>query len=357
MKIVAVVGARPNFMKMAPFVEEAKNRGHDVVFIHTGQHYDEKMSKIFFEELKMPRIDYYLGIGGGTHAYQTGNIMIETEKILEKEKPDCVVVAGDVNSTMAVAITASKLHIDVVHVESGLRSYDRRMPEEINRIVTDRLSSLLLTPSYDANENLLREGFNEDRIRMVGNLMIDTLLKFVDIVEEKHTVKVPSHYALITIHRPSNVDRKEDLEEVFDILREVSRYVQLVFPMHPRTRKKIEEFGIKVPKNMIIMDPVGYIDFLYMMKHARFVITDSGGVQEETTVLKVPCLTMRENTERPITVELGTNKIVGRNKDLIKKYVLIIENKTWKEGEIPPLWDGKSAKRSVDAIEEFFSNV
>ncbi len=356
MKVLSVVGARPNFMKMAPFIENLKQLNIKAPLLHTGQHYDEKMSDIFFKELNMPEPNYYLGIGGGTHANQTGRMIIELERVFIEEKPDVVAVAGDVNSTLAASLVASKLHIETVHIEAGLRSFDRRMPEEINRIVTDRLSSLLLPPSEDGVEHLLKEGIDNDKIFNVGNLMIDTLNKFLDIADNYTLpIEIPDKYALITLHRPSNVDKKDDLKEVIDILSEISTQIPMIFPIHPRTKNRLKEYNIFLPKNIIFIDPVGYLEFLNLMKHSTFVITDSGGIQEETTVLKKPCLTMRENTERPITVTMGTNEIVGRNKELILKYTNKILNGTWKQGQIPPLWDGNAGKRAAEKVIEFFN--
>jgi len=361
-KIALVVGARPNFMKVGPvYFEIKKHSRYTPLLIHTGQHYDKNLSEIFFEQLGFPKPDVYLGVGSGTHGVQTAKIMIAFEQFLLKEKPDLVLVAGDVNSTVACAIDAVKLHIPVAHLEAGLRSYDRRMPEEINRIETDCISSMLLTPSQDADENLIREGISKDKIFLVGNAMIDSLMQYEKKAERTSIIEdigLKKHsYALITLHRPSNVDDRENLEIILDAFAEIAEKIPLAFPMHPRTRKQLAVFGLEEKAtaitNLKLIDPIGYLDFLKLEKYAKFVLTDSGGIQEETTVFKVPCLTLRENTERPITIELGTNQLVELDKDvIIHKVNEILEGKC-KSGSIPPLWDGHTAERIVQVMDKF----
>ena len=362
MKIALVVGARPNFMKVGPvYFELKKHSRYTPLLIHTGQHYDKNLSEIFFEQLGFPKPDVYLGVGSGTHGVQTAKIMIAFEQFLLQEKPDLVLVAGDVNSTVACAIDAVKLHIPVAHLEAGLRSYDRRMPEEINRIETDCISSMLLTPSKDADENLIREGISKEKIFLVGNAMIDSLIKYEKQAEHSKTMDElgleKQSYALITLHRPSNVDDRDNLEIILDAFSEISKKIPLVFPMHPRTRKQLSVFGLEEKvdaiTNLKLIDPIGYLDFLKLEKYAQFVLTDSGGIQEETTVFGVPCLTLRENTERPITIELGTNQLVELNKDVIIQKVTAILNGTYKKGSIPPLWDGHTAQRIVQVMDTF----
>ncbi|MCD6329980.1 MAG: UDP-N-acetylglucosamine 2-epimerase (non-hydrolyzing) [Candidatus Cloacimonetes bacterium] len=362
MKIALVVGARPNFMKTGPvYFELKKHSQYTPLLIHTGQHYDKNLSEIFFEQLGFPKPDVYLGVGSGTHGVQTAKIMIAFEQFLLQEKPDLVLVAGDVNSTVACAIDAVKLHIPVAHLEAGLRSYDRRMPEEINRIETDCISSMLLTPSKDADENLIREGISRDKIFLVGNAMIDSLMYFEKQAENSQTMDdlgFNKHsYALITLHRPSNVDDKDNLEIILDAFTEIAEKIPLAFPIHPRTRKQLTVFGFedkvnKIP-NLKLIDPIGYLDFLKLEKYAKFVLTDSGGIQEETTVFGVPCLTLRENTERPITIEIGTNQLVELHKNAIIHKVNEILNGKYKNGSIPPLWDGHTAQRVVQVMDTF----
>jgi len=361
-KIALVVGARPNFMKVGPvYFELKKHSRYTPLLIHTGQHYDKNLSEIFFEQLGFPKPDVYLGVGSGTHGTQTAKIMIAFEQFLLHEMPDLVLVAGDVNSTVACAIDAVKLHIPVAHLEAGLRSFDRRMPEEINRIETDCISSMLLTPSEDADENLLREGISKDKIFLVGNAMIDSLMQYEKKAERTSIIKdigIKKHsYALITLHRPSNVDDKENLEIILDAFSEIAEKIPLVFPIHPRTRKQLAVFGLEEKANAIanlkLIEPIGYLDFLKLEKYAKFVLTDSGGIQEETTVFKVSCLTLRENTERPITIELGTNQLVELNKDAIVQKVNDILEGNCKMGSIPPLWDGHTAERVVQVMDQF----
>ena len=358
--IIVVVGARPNFMKMAPLYSELKRRKINTLLLHTGQHYDKNMSSVFFDELGMPKPDIYLGVGSDTHAKQTAKIMVDFEVVCLEEKPQRVVVAGDVNSTIACALVATKLNIPVDHVEAGLRSFDMDMPEEINRILTDRISSLLFTPSEDANLNLKNEGTAPEKIKFTGNIMIDSLMNNIEktnvnILNEIRVVK--NRYALVTLHRPSNVDEKSTLEGILEGLNVISKDIDLVFPLHPRTKSKIEEFNLeaKLTENIRITEPLGYLDFLSLTKNAKIVITDSGGIQEETTALGIPCLTLRNNTERPITVEEGTNKIIGNKQERLIdefKYILVNENKKY---QIPHFWDGKTALRIADIIEKQLS--
>ncbi|MBI5747835.1 MAG: UDP-N-acetylglucosamine 2-epimerase (non-hydrolyzing) [Nitrospinae bacterium] len=359
MKIINVTGARPNMMKVAPLIKEIKiHKELTPLLLHTGQHYDEKMSKVFFNDLSMPEPDIYLGVGSGSHAVQTAKVMVEFEKVLLSENPDFVVVVGDVNSTMACAITAVKLHIPVAHVEAGLRSFDRTMPEEINRIVTDSVSDYLFTTSEDANENLKKEGIPAEKIFFVGNVMIDTLLNHKEKADRSDITQrlglKKGEYAVLTLHRPSNVDGKESLERILDALLYIQKRIKIVFPVHPRTLKMIKEYGFsditKEIKNLIILEPLGYLDFLKLMNDAMFVLTDSGGIQEETTILQIPCLTLRENTERPVTVMEGTNTIVGNDKERIIKEAENILNNGGKAGRVPKLWDGRAAERIVEII-------
>jgi UDP-N-acetylglucosamine 2-epimerase (non-hydrolysing) len=353
MKIVHVVGARPNFMKVAPVMSAIQRAGFaEQKLVHTGQHYDFSMSDVFFTELGMPRPDVHLGVGSGSHAEQTAKVMVGFERICLAEKPDLVVVAGDVNSTLACAIDAAKLLIPCAHVEAGLRSFDMTMPEEVNRIVTDRICDFLLTPSPDADENLRREGVVESRIHLVGNVMIDTLLAHLPQARSTGTPQrlglEPGGYAVLTLHRPSNVDDPSVLAGLLEAVGVIQRELPVLFAVHPRTRKRIEEFGL-VPRltampGLKLCDPLGYREFLGLTSQARLVLTDSGGLQEETTALGIPCLTLRENTERPITVSEGTNRIVGVSPDVVAAAAEGALSAT-RPSRIPPLWDGKAGER------------
>ena len=348
-------------MKMAPLYDELKKRSLSVILLHTGQHYDENMSKIFFRDLGMPKPDIYLGVGSASHAKQTAKIMIDFEEVCEKESPSIVIVAGDVNSTIACALVATKLSIPVGHVEAGLRSFDMKMPEEINRILTDRISNLLFTPSKDANLNLTKEGMNTANIKLVGNIMIDSLLNNIEkseisTIHQKMNIE-KGNYALITLHRPSNVDHEFNLSSIIGALESIGKDIPIIFPVHPRTTNMINEFGLdnrinQVP-NLILTKPVGYLDFLALMKYSKVVLTDSGGLQEETTALGIPCITLRENTERPITVEEGTNTIVGNKPENIVKEWKNISINGGKSGRIPELWDGKTAERICDILVDY----
>ena len=355
-KIHIIVGARPNFMKMAPLYKEfAKFKNEfEIKLIHTGQHYDERMSKFFFDDLQMPKPDEYLEVGSGTHGKQTAKIMERYEEVLLKDKPDLVIVAGDVNSTSACAIDAVKLHIPVAHLEAGLRSFARSMPEEINRILTDAISNYLLTPSIDGDENLVAEGVSKDKIFFVGNIMIDSLMQYQEKARNSDIldrIDVKDDYALITLHRPSNVDNKEGLLTILNAFEEISKSISLIFPIHPRTTKQIQTFEleekVKKMKNLHLVPPVGYYDFLKLQMDAKFILTDSGGIQEESTYFGVPCLTLRPNTERPITITQGTNTLVKLETDDIINEAKKILSGNIKKGSIPKYWDGKTAERIV----------
>ena len=361
--IILVVGARPNFMKIAPLYSELKRRGVEQILLHTGQHYDDNMSKVFFDDLGMPKPDIYLGIGSGSHAYQTATVMIEFEKICMELNPSLVVVVGDVNSTVACSIVCAKLTISCAHVEAGLRSFDRGMPEEINRILTDSVADLLLTPSPDGDENLLAEGVAKERIKRVGNVMIDSLYSNLERAKESNILSdldVKKRYAVLTLHRPSNVDDKEIFTGILGALENIGQQIQLVFPIHPRTEKNAKEFGIyqrlKAIPNIILTGPLGYLDFVALMASSTLVLTDSGGLQEETTALGIPCITLRENTERPITVTEGTNTVVGCDPLLIESTAFNALEGNGKVGKVPEMWDGNAAERIADVILEHIAN-
>jgi UDP-N-acetylglucosamine 2-epimerase (non-hydrolysing) len=364
LKVINVVGARPNFMKVAPIVDAMKRRPAEFMplVIHTGQHYDAQMSDAFFRDLGMPEPDVYLGVGSGSHATQTAAVMRSFEPVVLAEMPDWVIVVGDVNSTLACALVCAKLGIKVAHVEAGLRSRDRTMPEEINRLLTDQIADLLLTPSRDADTNLLAEGIPEERIRRVGNVMIDSLFIHLKRAGES-TVRedlgvAGSDYATLTLHRPSNVDDRTTLSRILDALEQIAERLPIIFPAHPRTRERLEEFGfadrIRRAAGLRLIEPLGYLDFLRLYSGARLVLTDSGGIQEETTVLSIPCLTLRENTERPITVEMGTNKIVGTNTEKITRAAFdsLDAPRQQESRRMPPLWDGHTAERILEALIE-----
>ncbi len=364
MKAAVVVGARPNFMKASPLIKEFKRRGAiEPLLVHTGQHYDENMSKIFFEDLELPEPDIYLGVGSGTHAEQTGKIMISFEKVLRENNCDLVIVVGDVNSTLACSLVAAKMLVPVAHVEAGLRSFDLTMPEEINRMVTDVLSRFCFTTSPEAEVNLKKEGVSGDRIFFVGNIMIDSLLSYMDKAERSAILDElgvkEREYILVTLHRPSNVDDLEKFRGIYGVLEELSGIMPVIFPVHPRTRKMINDAGLSssTEGNLRLIDPIGYLDFVKAMKYARLVLTDSGGIQEETTVLGVPCLTVRENTERPITIDMGTNKLVGTDPSRILREAKLVLETEHSERRIPPLWDGKTAERIADVLEEHMGKV
>ncbi len=370
MKIMLVAGARPNFMKIAPILREMDQyRDIDALLVHTGQHYDKNMSDSFFKDLGIKEPDYSLECGGGSHAEQTAKIMITFEKLCVKEKPDIVLVVGDVNSTIAAGLVAKKLQIKLIHVEAGLRSKDRGMPEEINRLATDAITDIFFTTEKNGTENLIREGHAEDKIHFVGHVMIDNLFyqlsrlngrKLSDqVVALKKSL--PVNYFCLTLHRPSNVDNKETIEKLLTALNEISMKTPIIFPCHPRTKKMIENFGllhlltefknnVNIKQGIILLEPLGYNDFLYIWKDCQGMLTDSGGLQEETTALQIPCLTIRKNTERPVTVQEGSNVLVGTDVDLLKAEVEKILRGERKKGRIPEFWEGDASKRIVKTI-------
>jgi UDP-N-acetylglucosamine 2-epimerase (non-hydrolysing) len=361
--IFFIAGARPNFMKIAPLVHEAISQKIPYKIIHTGQHYDYNMSDVFFKALGIPEPDYHLDVGSGTHGVQTAGIMIKFEDLLLKEKPKLVVVVGDVNSTIACALVAKKLFIDVAHVEAGLRSFDRTMPEEINRVLTDQISDLLFITEKSAEINLLNEGIDKNKIFFVGNVMIDSLVKNIEKAKDLKYYKRLSlplkNFALITIHRPSNVDKKEDLKKIVELLNYIGDKITCFFPIHPRTHKNLIKFGLYERidnQNVILAEPVGYLEFLNLMLNSKFILTDSGGIQEEASYLKIPILTLRENTERPITIEEGTNTIVGNDFQKLKDLVNEILNDRYKKGSTIENWDGRAAKRIMKIIKKKYFN-
>lgn len=364
-KLLIVAGARPNFMKIAPIIQALpgfnqgiKHTGTVMEYrlVHTGQHYDAKMSDVFFKELGIPAPDISLEVGSGSHAQQTANVMTRFEPVCLNEKPDWILVVGDVNPSMACTLVGVKLGIKVAHVEAGLRSFDRTMPEEINRLVTDSIADLLLTPSPDGDENLIKEGVDPARIRLVGNIMIDSLVANLPQARASRLVQdmnlASGGYVYVTLHRPSNVDHRESLTTIMAEFEKLGARFPVVFPMHPRTRKMLGEFGIPSTGNgnVRIIEPVGYHDSLYLTEHARFVLTDSGGLQEETTYFRTPCLTLRPNTERPITITLGSNKLT--RVDCLNDDIAGVLAREPKYGTIPPLWDGQTAGRVLQGILE-----
>jgi UDP-N-acetylglucosamine 2-epimerase (non-hydrolysing) len=363
MKLIHVVGARPNFMKVAP-VHRAIWHYSEIqqIIVHTGQHYDLNMSDIFFQQLGLPMPDINLEVGSGSHAVQTAQIMMRFEEAVLKVKPDIVMVYGDVNSTVAATLVCAKLAICVGHVEAGLRSFDRTMPEEINRLLTDQITDLLFTPSMDGNENLIREGINPTKIHFVGNVMIDTLKRLLPEAEKlgsklfQELNIVERQYGLVTLHRPSNVDDSILFSYIIRTLEKISKNLPIIFPIHPRTRTQIRETGLKIKadSSLKLVDPIGYLDFLCLQQRAKLVITDSGGIQEETTFLGVPCLTVRKNTERPVTVSIGTNILVGQDMERLRVEVGSILDGATKKGTIPVFWDGKAGERIVDILANLF---
>lgn len=354
MRILHVVGARPNFMKAAPvFHALAAYEGVSQILVHTGQHYDVGMSDVFFEELGLPAPDANLEVGSGSHAQQTSQIMARFENIVLTHKPDMVVVYGDVNSTVATALVCAKLGVQVAHVEAGLRSFDRTMPEEINRLLTDQLSDLLFTPSDDGNSNLQREGIPAEKVFLVGNVMIDSLVRMLPKSKNQAIEGIPSRYALVTLHRPSNVDDLDWLRQILAVLDTVADELPVYFPVHPRTHKKLAQCGIIAQERgsrIRFMPPVPYLQFLALESAATVVITDSGGIQEETTFLHVPCITVRENTERPVTTTIGTNVLAGRDPARLRLELQNILSGRAKVGAVPPLWDGRAAERIAEII-------
>jgi len=363
-RILNVVGARPNFMKMAPLVRALQERGIAQKLLHTGQHYDDNMSKVFFEDLRMPQPDIYLGIGSGSHAEQTARIMVEFEKVCLQEKPDLVVVVGDVNSTLACSVVAAKLWIPVAHVEAGLRSFDWRMPEEINRVVTDRLAEILLTPSPDGDENLLKEGTDPARIHRVGNIMIDSLVANLERAESSGVLDdlglAPGSFGVLTLHRPSNVDDPATLLSIMGALHRISTRLPIVFSCHPRSAERLraspEYEALANEGDVRILEPLGYLDFLRLYSQSKIVLTDSGGLQEETTFLKIPCITIRENTERPITLTEGTNTLAGCDPARIEAAADAALNGQVDTGRTPDLWDGRTAPRIMGVFETWWDS-
>ena len=373
LKIMSIAGARPNFMKLASIVRAVEKQNSDNektpvkhIIVHTGQHYDQKMSDSFFVDLAIPQPDINLDVGSGSHASQTAEIMKRFEPVLLDQCPDVLLVVGDVNSTIACTLVASKIEYPadqkrkrpiIVHVEAGLRSFDRDMPEEVNRILTDTISDLLFTTEESCLAQLQSEGVAAEQVYFVGNVMIDTLMQHVEKAERssiKKDLGVDKPYTLVTLHRPSNVDRHETLQPLMECLKQIARQQHIVFPVHPRTKSSLKKFGLFQPlqenPNITLADPLGYLDFLKLIKDATVVITDSGGIQEETTVLKVPCVTLRENTERPVTVNTGTNYLIGTDPVRIMETVSEILEGKGKKGDIPPLWDGHAGERIVEIL-------
>jgi UDP-N-acetylglucosamine 2-epimerase (non-hydrolysing) len=361
MKIVLVCGTRPNFMKVAPLLAAMKKAGDafNPLLVHTGQHYDYNMSKAFFEDLELPEPDIHLGIGEGNHGEQTGRMLIEIEKVLLKQKPDMVVVVGDVNSTLAAALAAVKLHIPVSHIEAGLRSFDMTMPEEINRLLTDQISDYLFTPSSDADANLKREGIAKAKIHRVGNIMVDCLLANLEKAKLRPAgINLPEKgYAVLTLHRPANVDIPQTLEKLLGLILDVARILPVVFPVHPRTRKRLESVGfmkkLNTKSNLLLIDPLRYLAFIALLMRSKFIMTDSGGIQPESTMLGIPCLTLRDRTEWTVTLTQGTNTLVGDKAGELAAYVKkIMTSQGVKTPRLPTLWDGKTAERIVDIIKK-----
>jgi len=358
-RVHLIAAARPNFMKVAPLYHALKATDWaQPMLVHTGQHYDHNMSDAILQDLRVPAPDFHLGVGSGSHAEQTGGVMMAYEKVCLENRPDWIVVVGDVNSTAACAMVGAKLWIPVIHLEAGLRSGDRRMPEEINRLVTDAIADVLWTPSPDADENLLAQGVTKDKIDRIGNIMIDSFEMLREGIEHADTPAelglIPGEYALVTLHRPSNVDALETLQPIVDALVVAAKSLPVVFVAHPRTINGLEKFSLKDTlagdRNITLLDPVPYIRFMSLVTGARVVITDSGGLQEETTYLGIPCLTLRENTERPVTVTMGTNKLVDAH-SLAANLQTVLDGK-WHKGKCPSLWDGKTAKRAVAALKK-----
>ncbi len=370
-RVLVAAGARPNFMKIAPLMEQLRSRQAagaqvEMLLVHTGQHYDEKMSRLFFDQLEIPRPDVNLEVGSGSHGHQIGAILEKFEPVVMEWKPDVVVVVGDVNSTLACALVAAKLHVPVAHVEAGLRSGDREMPEETNRALTDALSSFLFASEPAGAENLRREGVAAERIFVTGNVMIDSLRKSLPAAQQTdilRQMRIPegARFALLTLHRPSNVDDARSLGRLLKALNEIAAQVPILFPAHPRTQERLEKFGLSsavrqgwqtADRGVLMCSPIGYLEFLHLQSRAAFVLTDSGGIQEETTALGAPCLTLRENTERPITVEEGTNTLVGSDPQKMIAEARKILAGQGKKGRVPKLWDGRAAKRIVEKLLE-----
>lgn len=364
MKIIHVVGARPNFMKIAPvWAAIADETDYEQRLVHTGQHYDVNMSDVFFTDLGLPQPDHYLDVKSGSHAVQTAAVMVAFEQVVLNEQPDMVMVYGDVNSTVAAAIVCAKLHVPFAHVEAGLRSGDRRMPEEINRLLTDSIANLLLTPSEDGDENLLREGVSAEKIFCIGNVMIDTLVRLTPAssrsdVLEKYGLEAQK-YAVLTLHRPSNVDEPDVLRRLIEAFSRISRELPVIFPVHPRTRQRIADLGIALDETGITaIGPQGYLDFMRLVSQSALVMTDSGGIQEETSYLGIYCLTLRENTERPITIDLGTSELVGSDIEKLeagfRRIMTLLENGLGRADVTIPKWDGQAGKRIVQVLKNYF---
>jgi UDP-N-acetylglucosamine 2-epimerase (non-hydrolysing) len=358
--IISVVGARPNFMKVAPLHKAFQKHAGSVrhLIVHTGQHYDEAMSKIFFGDLELPQPDFYLGVGSGSHAQQTARIMVEFEKVVEEVHPDLVIVVGDVNSTLACSLVSVKMGVPVAHVEAGLRSGDRTMPEEINRLLTDAIADHLFITEPSGVTNLRREGIEEKKIHLVGNVMIDSLVYYREKAKQStimdHLGVKPNKFTLVTLHRPSNVDTAEGLGKILTLFERIARHSTIVFPVHPRTTKMLAQHGLlrraEALQNLKRVEPVGYLDFVHLLDNSLLVITDSGGIQEETTYLGVPCLTLRENTERPITCDIGTNELCGLDIEKVVSRSETVFAGDGKKGRVPDLWDGNAANRIVDVL-------
>lgn len=357
-RILNVVGARPNFMKIAPILEALKEQGLEALLLHTGQHYDEAMNDRIFADLGLPLPDFNLSVGSGSHAWQTAEIMQRFEPVLLEQNPDAVLVVGDVNSTIACSLVAAKLGIEVIHVEAGLRSYDRTMPEEINRVLTDQLSDLLFTTEIQAAVNLRREGIAAERIHFVGNVMIDTLMRHAQRATPPQAVAELGDYALVTLHRPSNVDDARVLDSLVDCLVKMASRLAMAFPCHPRTLAKLKEFGLLTrleQAKVVMLPPQGYLEMLGLTRQAKVVVTDSGGLQEETTALGVPCITVRDNTERPITITQGTNTLAGTDPDKIMSAFDEVLAHGGKRGRRPELWDGCAAQRIAQVLRRRYS--
>ena len=361
MKILNIVGARPNFIKIAPILHQMRQEaGITPLLLHTGQHYDDRMNKIFFEQLNIPAPNYNLDVRADTNAGQAAKIIERFEPVLKREKPSVIVVVGDVNSTISCALVAAYHQIPVVHVEAGLRSFDRSMPEEVNRVLTDRISDLLFTTEEAGKLNLLKEGVSAEKIHFVGNVMVDSLLKSITLAKESSDVmeklKLSKNgYALLTLHRPSNVDDPAVLESLLEVMGRIAKKIPIVFPLHPRTEKRVEEFSLQDLLNpLTITPPLPYLDSIKLMANSALVLTDSGGMQEETTILNVPCLTLRKNTERPVTIEKGSNCLVGVDPEKIYAEAEAVLNGRGKRGEAPPLWDGRAAERIVATLKKIY---
>tara|TARA_Y100000310_G_scaffold94862_1_gene92645 strand:+ start:12126 stop:13226 length:1101 start_codon:yes stop_codon:yes gene_type:complete len=365
MKILSIVGTRPNFIKISPIIKELNKNNIENILVHTGQHYDDKMSKVFFDDLQISKPSINLGIGSGNYSEQIAGILLELEKVFDDIKPDITLVVGDVNSTLAATILSKQKGIPVAHIEAGLRSFDMNMPEEINRILVDRISDLLFTTEHSGNSNLLNEGIPKEKISFTGNVMIDTLLSHKEksqtsnILDKYNLQK--DKYILVTVHRPSNVDDIHNLQNITNIIRNLSSRIKIIIPLHPRTKKSLIDFKlieeIKENNNIIITEPLGYLDFICMMSNSKLILTDSGGIQEESTILQIPCITLRDNTERPITVEQGTNLLVSKNFDqVISKVDKVLSNSLEINPKIPDLWDGQAAKRIVKILQEYHTN-